>query len=80
MGTPDQNGFKDIIKKVNMYLDNELAQEDQSQLINDINTNPEYHQILEDEKKFRKFIKSKINRQKPSPDFLKSLKEKIRRN
>lgn len=80
MGTPNQNGLKDIIKKVNMYLDNELPQEDQSQLINDINTNPDLHQIMEEEKRFRKFIKSKVNRQKPSPHFLKNLKDNIRKN
>ena len=78
MGSPNNDQLRDIIQKVNLYLDNELPTEAQSQLFKDIHANPSYNQILEKEKDFRKFLKSNISKQKPSDQLLKSLQAKIK--
>lgn len=78
MGIQKNDDLSDIIKKVNLYLDNELPIEAHSQLLNDINSNPNYSQVLQGEKNFRNFLKTNITRQEPSDQFLQDLREKIK--
>lgn len=73
----DQN-YLDLVKKVTMYLDNELNEGAERELLKEIKANPAYLQVLSQEKSFRDFIKSKIHRRKPSPALIQSIKEKIR--
>jgi hypothetical protein len=73
----DQN-YQDLIKKVTMYLDNELNENAERELLREIKDNPSYLKVLSQEQSFREFIKSKIHRRKPSPALIQSIKEKIR--
>lgn len=73
----DQN-YQDLIKKVTMYLDNELNENAERELLREIKDNPFYLKVLSQEQSFREFIKSKIHRRKPSPALIQSIKEKIR--
>ena len=73
----DQN-YQELVEKVTMYLDNELTENAERELLKEIQTNPAYLQVLSQEKSFREFIKSRIHRRKPSPALIQSIKEKIR--
>jgi len=70
--------YQELIKKVTMYLDNELSEKDERELLGEIQSNPLYYKVLSQEKSFRDFIKSKIHRRKPSPALIQSIKDKIR--
>ena len=75
MGNQD---YQVLVQKVTMYLDNELSENEERELLQDIQSNPAYLKVLSQEKSFREFIKSKIQRRKPSPTLIQSIKEKIR--
>ncbi len=70
--------YQELVKKVTMYLDNELNESAARELLIEIQSNPAYFRVLSQEKSFREFIKSKIHRRKPSPALIQSIKEKIR--
>ena len=72
------HNYQDLVEKVTMYLDNELSERDERELLIQIQSNPQYLKLLSQEKSFREFIKSKIHRRKPSPALIQSIKEKIR--
>ncbi len=74
----DQNYQQDLVDKVTMYLDNELSENAERELLREIQSNPAYIRVLSQEKSFREFIKNKIHRRKPSPALIQSIKEKIR--
>lgn len=73
----DKN-FQALATKVTMYLDNELDERAERELLREIQSNPAYLRVLSQEKSFREFIKTKIHRRKPSPALIQSIKEKIR--
>ncbi|PHN01295.1 hypothetical protein [Flavilitoribacter nigricans] len=73
----DQN-YLELVKKVTMYLDNELSEREERALLREIKDNPHYLRILSQEKSFREFIKGKIHRRKPSPALIQSIKDKIK--
>ncbi len=75
----DRN-YQELVRKVTMYLDNELNDKDERELLTQIQSNPTYLKVLSQEKSFRDFIKSKIHRRKPSPALIQSIKDKIRVN
>ncbi len=72
------HNYQDLVQKVTMYLDNELSESAETELLREIKANPAYMQVLSQEQSFREFIKSKIHRRKPSPVLIQSIKEKIR--
>jgi len=76
----NQKSQQDLIRKVNMYLDNELSKEAERELLMEIKQNPVYFELLNKEQSFREFIKSKVHRRKVSPALIQSIKEKIRIN
>lgn len=69
--------YQALTKKITMYLDNELSESEEQELLQEIKTNPVYLQLLSQEKAFREFIKSRIHRRKPSPALIQSIKDKI---
>jgi len=73
----NQTNFQELVKKVNMYLDNELSKEAERDLLREIKTNPAYLEVLSKEQSFREFIKSKVHRRKVSPALIQSIKNKI---
>jgi hypothetical protein len=74
----NSQNYQDLIKKVTMYLDNELNKEAERDLLREIQQNPAYFELLKNEQSFREFIKSKVYRRKVSPALIQSIKEKIR--
>ena len=80
MGSPEKDNRTKIIKRVKMLKDNQSELQDQSQLINDIDTPQTFNPIREEEQQFKQFVKAKINKQKPSDQFLKNLKAHIKSN
>ena len=76
MGT--QQNYQELVKKVNMYLDNELSKEAELELLKEIKLNPLYSEVLSKEQSFRDFIKSKVHRRTVSPALIQSIKDKIR--
>ena len=76
----NQQNYQELIKKVNMYLDNELTKEAERELLRDIKQNPLYFEVLSKEKSFRDFIKSRVHRRKVSPALIQSIKDRIRIN
>lgn len=70
--------YLDLVQKVTMYLDNELNENAERELLQEIQSNPAYFRVLSQEKSFREFIKNKIHRRKPSPALIQSIKDKIR--
>ena len=74
----NQMSHQDLVRKVTMYLDNELSKEEEMKLLKEIKVNPAYNELLSKEKSFREFLRSKIQRRKVSPTLIQSIKDKIR--
>ena len=74
----NQKNFQALVSKVNLYLDNELSETAERELLQEIKSNPEYMSFLSKEKSFRDFIKTRLHRRKPSPVLIQSIKESIR--
>jgi len=70
--------YQQLVQKVTMYLDNELTKEAEIELLKEIRKNPSFKQLLDQEKSFKDFLKSKIHRRKVSPTLIQSIKDKIR--
>ncbi len=78
MGNSQNNSYQELVRKVTMYLDNELNSEAERDLLKEIQQNPAYFELLKQEKSFKEFIKSRVYRRKVSPALIQSIKEKIR--
>ena len=74
----NSNNLNNFHHKVNMYLDNELSSEAANNLLEEAQQVPGYHRVLQKEKSFRHFIKQNVHRPHVAPDFIQSIKDKIR--
>lgn len=72
------NNHQELFQKVNLYLDNALSAEEQTALLQEINSNPLSLELLSKEQKFRDFVKTRTERRSASPELIKSIREKIR--
>nr|MBS0038514.1 hypothetical protein [Saprospiraceae bacterium] len=72
------SNFNNFHQKVNMYLDNELSTEAAHSFLEEAQQVPGYHRVLQKEKSFRHFIKQNVHRPHVAPDFIQSIKDKIR--
>lgn len=72
------SSFKDLTRRVTLYLDGELSTEDERELLQEIQLNPQYVQLLSKEQNFKEFIKSRLQRKTVSPTLIQSIKDKIR--
>jgi hypothetical protein len=72
------HNYQELVRKVTMYLDNELNENAERELLQEIKANPAYLKVLSQEKSFKEFIKTRIHRRKPSPALIQSIKDKIR--
>jgi len=70
--------YGDLVKKMTMYLDNELPKNVEMELLREIKMNPGYMELLNKEKSFRKFVKSRVQRRSVSPALIQSIKEQIK--
>ena len=74
------NNHKALMAKVNMYLDNELTKTEERALLQELKQNPVYFDLLNKEKTFREFLKSRLQRRQVSPSLIQSIKDKIKSN
>lgn len=70
--------LQSLIEKINLFLDNGLTEDQETDLLREIQSNPAYLQILSREQSFREFIKTRIHRRKPSPALIQSIKDRIK--
>ena len=71
------NTEKSLKKQINLFLDNELPNEDKQNLISKLQTDPRSNAIFDREKNFRDFIKNNVKRQTITPDFIQNLKSRL---
>lgn len=76
----NQENYKALMAKVNMYLDNELSKTEERALLQELKKNPVYFELLNKEKSFREFLKSRLQRRQVSPSLIQSIKDKIKTN
>lgn len=70
--------LQSLIEKINLFLDNGLTEDQETDLLREIQSNPAYLQVLSREQSFREFIKTRIHRRKPSPALIQSIKDRIK--
>ncbi|MCB0687379.1 MAG: hypothetical protein KDC53_12675 [Saprospiraceae bacterium] len=70
--------FTDFRKKVDMMLDKALTKEAEEEVMNRIKDNPAYEQMLNNERNFRDFVRGNVVRPKVTPEFIQSIKDKVR--
>lgn len=67
----------DLKKQIDMYLDNELNADDQQKLLDHLSNHPKSHQLLQNERIFRDFIKSSVKRVPVTANLKDSILKKI---
>ena len=73
------NKYQDFREKVDMMLDNALTKEAEEEVLRTVENNPEYQQVLKNERTFREFVRHSVIRPKVTPEFIQSIKDKVRR-
>ncbi len=66
-----------LVQRMNLFLDSQLSKTEELELLKEIKTNSSLKQLIEKEQHFRDFVKSRVQRKKPSSHLISSLKEKI---
>ncbi len=72
------NNYQQFRQKVDLMLDNVLSQEAQDEVMRTVDSNPEYRALLNKERSFRDFVRNNVVRPKVTPEFIQSIKEKIK--
>lgn len=72
------NDYEDFRKKVDMMLDRALTKEAEEEVMRSIEDNPAYEKLLHNERNFREFVRHSVVRPKVTPEFIQSIKEKVR--
>ncbi|MCH2023687.1 MAG: hypothetical protein MK207_14525 [Saprospiraceae bacterium] len=72
--TGNQEEFQ---RRLAMYLDGALSNEEASEFMTDIKNSPEQLAKLQNEKSFREFLRKKVSRHSVSPTLINSIKSKI---
>lgn len=70
-----QNG--DFQRRLVMYLDGALSNQESNAFLTDIKDSPEQLEKFEKEKSFREFLRNKVSRKSVSPALINSIKSKI---
>ncbi len=77
MKSNNQFSLSDLVKKINLYLDGDLTSTEERTLMKEIKANPQYTRILNQEKKFKEFLKARLQRKEPSAALIQSIKDSI---
>ncbi len=72
------NNYQDFREKVDMMLDNALTKEAEEEVLRTVENNPEYQRVLKNERTFREFVRHSVVRPKVTPEFIQSIKDKVR--
>lgn len=63
--------------RVNLYFDNELPKDQESNLMKEVDADPECNRVFNTEKKYRTFVKDNVKRSAASPDLIQMIKNKV---
>ena len=72
------NQHGDFQRRLVMYLDGALSNQEANAFLTDIKDSPEQLDKLEKEQSFRNFLRQKVSRRTVSPALVKSIKSKIK--
>jgi hypothetical protein len=72
------NRINDIQKKINLYLDQALNDEDQLKMMEQVKANPDYPQMINQERNFRTFLKNKVHRSPVSSELIQKIINKVK--
>lgn len=75
----EQASYPNLFQRVNLYLDDAMTNEDVTRFRLEMISNPSIHQAVEEEQRFRSFLRSNVNRRSASPALIKTIKDKIRK-
>ncbi len=64
-----------IAQKVGLFLDRQLNDDEQSNFMEEINQNPHYQQLLDQEQGFRSIVRNSIERKSVSPHLIDKIRE-----
>lgn len=67
-----------ICHMIDLFLDNQLPQDEKSNLLEIMNQNPQIQKIMDNEIHFRDFIKNNVKRPNVSDTFRQSLCDKFK--
>ncbi len=70
--------YEDFRKKIDMMLDKALTKEAEEEVMKSVEDNPEYERLLKNERNFREFVRGSVIRPKVTPEFIQSIKDKVR--
>lgn len=69
---------QEILERVNLYLDQEMSQEDEKSFLQQVRQDSEYKQVLESEQHFRNRLHNVVSSHRVSRDLVQAIREKIR--
>lgn len=67
----------DLRRKISLYFDNELDNQDSASLLNRVEVDPKCSSLFEKEKDFRNYIKSNLRRSSVSSNLIQNIKNNI---
>ncbi len=74
----DPKDLSNFEHRVDLYLDHALDQRDEQQLLETVEEDDNCKQLLRQAQNYRSFIKNNVHRPSISPEFIRSIKDKIR--
>ena len=77
MNTPP-NEKKQIYMQVNLFLDNQLEDNERNEFLTQLKNNAHYSQMLHQEKHFRNLFKEKLSRTSVHPNLIEHIKNRVK--
>lgn len=74
----NSNNYHDIQKSISLYLDRALTEEDQQKMMEEFRKNPDFPQMINNERNFRTFLKNNVKRYTASTDLIQSIINQIK--
>ena len=72
------NKINEIQKKINLYLDKALNEDDQMKMMKEYNSDPSFPQMINKERNFRTLLKNKLERSTVSTDLIQSIINRVK--
>lgn len=72
------NNMDEIHKRVTLYFDNALGENERTELLQQVGQDPKYTKLFNKERTFREFLKDNVRRPDVSSDLIQNIKNKIR--
>ena len=74
----NSNNFNEFRRNIHLYLDQALNEEDQQKMMEQVQQNPDFPQMINKERNFRTFLKNKVKRSSVSSDLIQSIISRIK--